>query len=571
MMEKRIEDYRRSDPMEIMVTIGPTLETAQDIAAAIDAGAGWFRLPTGYRDRDHVAHALLVRDVAGHKGTDVKVLFDLPSERLRLGRIDPRDVTPGMCLSFAEPSAAVGDAIEVPGLDKLCGAVAPGHRVLALDGRIVLRVLEFRAGILRMVVERGDRQIKTGNSVVFPDSTADFSLVEAADIALLRKAGAAGLVPDWIALSMVTSVGQFESAVAGLRGFLPGSVRFMAKLETREILREGDEIVKASDGIMIARGDLGLVVEPEDLPEIQERLVDIARVRGKPVIVATQFLECFAASGVPQRCELTDLATAARQGASAIMLGKETVFSDYPVESVALASKCLKAAARVKLPIGLFLREPRNSLAGSPPPLIAIEGGNGVGKSTLIEHIRVSHPNWAIHLGVPDAWMAAQMKTRMIRDADWMASALYFFSGSIELARELVQALHEPGRPAAVCLDRSVWSTLAVHAGHAPSRLAELMPVVSAMGGHICVPDLTVVLTASAETLRRRVRGKDATERAFDELTQDDGYWERERAFYNWLQEAVAELGLPRFRVEIMNTDGLSPAEVADRVEVLVS
>ena len=97
------------------------------------------------------------------------------------------------------------------------------------------------------------------------------------------------------------------------------------------------------------------------------------------------------------------------------------------------------------------------------------------------------------------------------------------------------------------------------------------MPVVAAMGGHVCVPDLTVVLTASAETLRRRVRGKDAAERAFDELTQDDGYWVRERAFYVWLQEAVAELGLPRFRVEIMDTDGLSPAEVADRVEGLVS
>ena len=208
MKEERIVDYRRSGPMEIMATIGPTLETAQDIAAAIDAGAGWFRLPTGYRDRDHVAHALLVRDVAGHKGTEVKVLFDLPSERLRLGRIDPRDVAPGMRLLFAEPSAAVGDAIEVPGLDKLRGAAAPGHRVLALDGRIVLRILEFQTGTLRTVVERGAGQLKTGNSFVFPDSAADFSLVEAADIALLRKAGTVGLVPDWIALSMVTSVSR---------------------------------------------------------------------------------------------------------------------------------------------------------------------------------------------------------------------------------------------------------------------------------------------------------------------------------------------------------------------------
>lgn len=563
-------DYRCSGAMEIMATIGPTLETAQDIAAAIDAGAGWFRLPTGYRGRDHVAHALLVRDVAGRKGVSVRILFDLPSERLRLGRIDPCNVTPGIELSFAEPGVAFREAIEVPGLDKLRGAIAPGHRVLALDGRIVLRVLEFRAGVLRAVVERGVGQMKTSNSVVFPDSAADFLLIEEADVALLRKAGAAGLVPDWIALSMVTSVEQFEAAVADLRDFLPDPVRFMAKIETREILREGDGIVKASDGIMVARGDLGLSVEPEDLPAIQERLVDIARARGKPVIVATQFLESFAASGVPQRCELTDLAAAAWQGASGIMLGKETVYSDHAVESVALASRCLKAAARVRLPVGLFLREPRNSLAGGPPPLIAIEGSNGTGKSTLIERIRASHPDWVVRLGVPNIWMTPPMKMRMIRDANWMASALYFLSGSIELTRELVQVLQEHGRPATVCLDRSLWSTLAVHAGHDASRLADLMPVVAAMGGHVCVPNVTVVLTASAGTLRRRIHGKDAAERAFDELTQDDGYWEREMAFYRWLKEAVAELGMPEFRVEIVDTDGLAPAEVADRVDGLL-
>lgn len=562
---------RCSGPMEVMVTVGPTLETEQDIAAAIDAGAGWFRLPTGYRDRDHVAHALLVREVARRKGHAVMILFDLPSERLRLGRTDPRDVAPGVVLSFAEPGAARGDAIEVPGLDKLHGAVAPGHRILALDGRIALHVLEFRAGILHAAVERGIGQMKTGNSVIFPDSAVDFSLIEAADVTLLRKAEAAGLVPDWVALSMVKSVGQFESAVVDLRGFLPAPVRYMAKLETREILREDNGIVKASDGIMVARGDLGLAVEPEDLPVVQERLVEIARAHGKPVIVATQFLESFAASGVPQRCELADLAAAARQGASGIMLGKETAFSDHPVESVALASRCLKAATRVRLPVGLFLREPRNSLAGGSPPLIAVEGGNGTGKSTLIKRVSALHPDWAIRRGVPDDWMTPPMKMRMICDANWMASALYFFSGAIELARELVQTLQEPGRPATVWLDRSLWSTLAVHAGHAPSRLAKLIPVVAAMGGHVCVPNLTVVLTASAETLRQRIRGKDATERVFDELTQDDEYWMRELAFYQWLREAVAELGLPEFRVEFVDTDGLSPAEVADRVERLVS
>ncbi|MDP1525681.1 MAG: pyruvate kinase [Rhodocyclaceae bacterium] len=564
--------YLELNSVDVMATIGPTLETAEGIALAIDAGAGWFRFPTGYRNRDHIAHALLVREVAESKGTDVKILFDLPSERLRLGRISPREVAPGVELSFFDSDGECsGDHVGVPGLNKLQGAVTPGHRVLALDGRIVLRVLDFSSGLMRTVVERGSGRLQTSNSVVFPDSSADFSLFESADVELLRKAEAAGLVPDWIALSMVTSVGQFNSAVAALREFLPNSVRFMAKLETREIILNSLGIVQASDGIMVARGDLGLVVEPEDMPQIQERLVEIAKAKGKPVIVATQFLENFASSGVPQRCELTDLATAAWQGASGIMLGKETVFSDHPIESIELATRCLKAASRIRLPIGLFLREPRNLFPGGSSPLIAIEGGNGVGKTTLIERLRATHPDWTIRRGVPDAWMEPQMKMRMIRDADWMASAFYFFSGSMELKRELMQFIQRQVSPPKICLDRSLWSTLAVQVGHDPKRLAKLMPILELMGGHICVPNKTVVLTASPETLRQRVSEKELSERVFDELTQNYDYWERESAFYHWLREAVAEVGLPQFQVELVNTDNLSSEEVVEYVGRLIS
>lgn len=558
--------------VDVMATIGPTLETAENIGSAIDAGAGWFRFPTGYRNRDHVAHALLVQEVAESKRVDVKILFDLPSERLRLGRISPQKVEPGDKLSFFDSDGECsGDHVGIPGLDKLRGVVTPGHRILALDGRIILRVVNFGSELLHAVVEHGSGRLQTSNSVVFPDSSADFSLFESADVELLRKAEAAGLVPDWIALSMVTSVGQFNSAVTALRDFLPNSVRFMAKLETREIILNGEGIVQASDGIMVARGDLGLVVEPEDMPQIQERLVEIAKAKGKPVIVATQFLENFASSGVPQRCELTDLATAAWQGASGIMLGKETVYSAHPIESIGLATRCLKAASRIRLPIGLFLREPRSLFPGGSAPLIAIEGGNGVGKTTLIESIRATHPDWTIRRGVPDAWMEPQMKMRMIRDADWMASVFYFFSGSMELKRELLEFIQRQVSPSKICLDRSLWSTLAVHVGHDPKRLAELIPMLKLMAGHVCVPNKTVVLIASPETLRRRISEKEPSERVFDELTQNHDYWERESAFYHWLKEAVAEVGLPQFQVDIVNTDNLSPDEVVECVGRLIS
>ncbi len=555
-----------------MATIGPTLETAESISSAIDAGAGWFRFPTGYRNRDHVTHALLVREVAKSKGSDVKILFDLPSERLRLGSISPREVAPGIELSFFDSDGrCFGEHVGIPGLEKLRGTIEPGHRVLALDGRIVLRVLEFDSKFLRTVVERGTGQLQTSNSVIFPDSTADFALFESADVDLLRKADAAGLVPDWIAFSMVTSVEQFNSAVTALQEFLPNSVRFMAKLETREIILKGEEIIQASDGIMVARGDLGLVVEPEELPQIQKKLVEIAKAKCKPVIVATQFLENFASSGIPQRCELTDLATAAWQGVSAIMLGKETVYSNHPIESIRLATQCLKAASRIRLPISLFLRDPRSLYIGDSSRVIAIEGGNGVGKTTLIESIRVNHPDWMIRRGVPDAWMEPQMKMRMIRDADWVASAFYFLSGAIELNRELLEFIQQQVSPPHICLDRSLWSTLAVHVGHDPRRLGELMQMLELMGGHICVPNKTIILIASPETLGRRISEKQPSERVFDELTQNFDYWEREVAFYYWLQEAVAELGMPQFQVDIVNTDKLNSDEVVKYVFGLIS
>jgi pyruvate kinase/thymidylate kinase len=564
--------YHEFGSVDVMATIGPTLETAEDIALAIDAGAGWFRFPTGYRNRDHIAHALLVRKVAESKGADVKILFDLPSERLRLGCVSPREVEPGVELVFFDSDRECSaDHIGVPGLNKLQGAVTPGHRVLALDGRIVLRVLDFGSGLMRIVVERGSGRLQTSNSVVFPDSSAVFSLFESADVDLLCKAVAAGLVPDWIALSMVTSVEQYNSAIAVLRNFLPNSVRFMAKLETREVILNSEGIVQASDGIMVARGDLGLVVDSEDMPQLQERLVEIAKAKGKPVIVATQFLENFASSGVPQRCELTDLATAARQGASGIMLGKETVYSNHPIESIQLATRCLTAASRIRLPIGLFLREPRNLFPGGSSPLIAIEGGNGVGKSTLIDRLRAIHPNWVIRRGVPDAWMEPKMKMRMIRDADWIASAFYFFSGSMELKRELTQFVEQQVSPPTICLDRSLWSTLAVHMGHDQKRLAKLIQMLELMGGHIFVPNKTVVLMASPETLRRRVLEKEPSEREYDELTQNYDYWEQESAFYHWLRKAVTEVGLPQFRVEIVNTDNLTADEVFECVDRLIS
>ena len=558
--------------IDLIATIGPTLETEEAIAAAIDAGAGWFRLPMGYRTRDHVEHGMRVRRVAASRGREVKLLFDLPSERLRLGETAPLEVSPGIeCWLVQSGQPAPANALQVPSLEKLTGVVSPGHRVLALDGRIVLRVLELQGSAMLVRVERGTGRLQTNNSLVFPDSDVSYALVTEEDISLLQRAADSGIHPDWIAFSLVRSADQFNAACEMLRPIFPRHVSFMAKLETQAAIRQGDGLVNAADGIMVARGDLGLVVKPEELPQIQARLVATARTGGKSVVVATQFLENFAETGVPQRCELTDLVVAAQQQATAVMLGKETVFSRHPIESIELARRCLDTASEPHLPPAIFLREPRNTIQPNATRLIALEGGNGTGKTTLMERIKTDHPEWLMQRGVPDAWMEPKMKMRMIRDADWMASALYFFSGTLELTRELMLSLQTITPPPVVFLDRCLWSTLAVQVGHDPERLWELLPVLEGMSGHVCIPNTTVILTASLETLRKRISTKDSSERAFDELTQNYAYWERELLFYGWLKQAIAEVGLPQYRVEILDTDNLSFDAVASHVESLVA
>ena len=153
-------------------------------------------------------------------------------------------------------------------------------------------------------------------------------------------------MPDWVALSLIASPQDVQEARAEVRKCLGGGVRVMAKFETVAAVECAEAIIDAADGIMVARGDLGLAVGYTRLPGVQEQLVAAARSAGKPVVVATQILETFAATGLPQRPELSDLSLIARQRADAIMLGKETVFSPRPLDCIRLAAEVLTYETR---------------------------------------------------------------------------------------------------------------------------------------------------------------------------------------------------------------------------------
>ena len=338
---------------EVMATVGPTLETPDDLLRAIEAGARWFRLPCGYRQRPHVQNAQSVINAAAKADTKVQLLLDLPSSRPRTGSMDELRLGPGDQVLFWDPqnpSAAANKnglpSVPLPGLGELLENLVPRQRMWFCDGRLNFVVDELRDGCVLARMVQGTVPLKSSNSLFLPDSPSAFRPVTSADCALLSGLAAQNLRPDWIALSLIGSARDVQGARVQLREYVPNDVKIMAKFETVAAVECAEDILAEADGIMVARGDLGLAVGYIRLPETQERLVELGRRAGKTTVVATQVMEGFAETGLPQRAELSDLSLIARQRAHVVMLGKETVFSPRPIDCIRLAREVLSHETR---------------------------------------------------------------------------------------------------------------------------------------------------------------------------------------------------------------------------------
>lgn len=338
---------------EIMATVGPTLEKPDDLRLAIEAGATWFRLPCGYRQRPHVENARGVRSASQATEVPVQLLLDLPSSRPRTGTMQELRLAVGDRVLFWDPEVSEASPsqngvaiVPVPGLGELTPKLLPCQRIWFCDGRLNFVVEELQGHFVLAHLVQGNISLKSSNSLFLPDSPSPFTAITAADRELLEAFAAAKVLPDWLALSLIASPKDVHDARREARAHLGSQVRFMAKFETVAAVECAEEIIDASDGAMVARGDLGLAVGYRRLPEVQEYLVAAARRAGKPVVVATQVLEGFAETGLPQRAELSDLSLIARQRADALMLGKETVYSPRPLECIRLAREVLEYETR---------------------------------------------------------------------------------------------------------------------------------------------------------------------------------------------------------------------------------
>src|SRR5215469_2583385 len=326
---------RRLRSAKIVATLGPSSSTPQRIRDLFEAGVDVFRLNFSHgTHKDHQDRFTAIREVESATGRPIGILADLQGPKLRLGSFAEGPVG----LEAGEPfrvdlDQQPGDRRRAPlPHPEIFEALSPGTELLVDDGKVRLRVETCGAGF-------ADTQCLVGGTlsdrkgVNVPNAVLPLSAVtekDRADLAFALDHGA-----DWIAFSFV----QRPDDVAEGRKLVAGRAGVMVKLEKPSAIQRLAEIIEQADALMVARGDLGVEMPPEDVPIVQKQVVHACRLAGKPVIVATQMLESMIGSPTPTRAETSDVATAVYEGADAVMLSAETAAGRYPVESVAIMDR----------------------------------------------------------------------------------------------------------------------------------------------------------------------------------------------------------------------------------------
>jgi pyruvate kinase len=333
---------RRQRKAKILATLGPASSTREQISALFTAGADVFRLNFSHGSHeDHQKRYELIRAIEQESGRPIGILMDMQGPKLRVGAIAGGSVElkTGGTYRF-DLDEAKGDAkrAQLPH-PEIFAAVQAGTNLLVDDGRLRLRVKNNGKDFAECDVLVGGK-LSDRKGVNVPDVVLPLSPLTAKDREDLRFGLDLGV--DWVAMSFV----QRPEDVAELRKLIGGRAKVIAKLEKPAAIERLEEIIDLSDAIMVARGDLGVEMPPEDVPAIQKRIVAACRKSGKPVVVATQMLESMVNSPAPTRAEASDVATAIYDGADAVMLSAETASGQYPVEAVSMMNRIIERVER---------------------------------------------------------------------------------------------------------------------------------------------------------------------------------------------------------------------------------
>ncbi|MBB4258074.1 pyruvate kinase [Bradyrhizobium sp. CIR3A] len=360
----------RSRHAKIVATVGPASAEPEKIRALYLSGVDIFRLNFSHgTHEDHAKSYLCIRDLEREFGRPIGILQDLQGPKLRIGSLEEGRLAlrAGETVRFVIDGEGAKQSIPLPH-PEIFAAVHPGQELLIDDGRVRLKVTELGDGEIVAQVAVGGL-ISDHKGVNVPGAMLALSPLTKKDRADLAFGIDLGV--DWVALSFV----QKPSDLIEARAIVGEAAGLIAKIETPMALDRIDDIIGLSDGIMVARGDLGVEIPAEEVPGRQKELVRACRRAGKSVIIATQMLDSMVAGPAPTRAETSDVATAIYDGADAVMLSAESASGAYPVEALAMMDRIIKSTERHHLYRSL-IEASRADVESTPSHAVAAAGAD---------------------------------------------------------------------------------------------------------------------------------------------------------------------------------------------------
>jgi len=362
---------RRHRRAKIVATIGPASSSPEMLKKLHLAGVDTFRLNFSHgTHEDHAKVFAAIRALETEVGMPIGILQDLQGPKIRVGKIAGGKflAEKGQHLRFVLSRDEGGpEAIPLPH-PEIFAAVAPGHDLLIDDGRVRVRVLSIEKESLTAEVIVGG-PISDRKGVNLPGTTLALSPLTEKDRADLAFGLDLGV--DWVALSFV----QKPADVIEAKALIGGRAGLVSKIEKPQALEHIDDIIRLSDAIMVARGDLGVEIPHEDVPGRQKELVRACRRAVTPVIVATQMLDSMVSSPTPTRAEASDVATAIYDGADAVMLSAESATGAYPVETVEMMDRIIGSTEGHKL-YRSIVQATQPAEEETPPHAVAAAGAD---------------------------------------------------------------------------------------------------------------------------------------------------------------------------------------------------
>ena len=336
---------KRNRNAKIIATLGPGRSTEEDIAELIEAGADVFRLNFSHGvHADHRRRYDIIRKLEERFSRPIGILMDLQGPKLRVGEFEDGFVhlQKGQPFRLELTNVKGNETVASLPHPEIFAALRPDMDLLLDDGKIRLRVFKVGKDFAETHVVIGGK-LSNNKGVNVPSAILELSAMTEKDREDLEVGLEMGV--DWIALSFV----QRPSDLDEIKEIVNDRAGIMAKLEKPSAIEHLHGIVELADAIMVARGDLGVELPPEDVPVQQKRIINACRIAGKPVVVATQMLESMITSPTPTRAEASDVATAIYDGADAVMLSAETAVGEYPVESITIMDRIINRVERDRL------------------------------------------------------------------------------------------------------------------------------------------------------------------------------------------------------------------------------